>query len=178
MVLVWVPFKIVSRQFVKWPVAGSWSVVFYDTLASFINKTDCHDINETLLKVVLNRDDLFQLFNWVQLFSSEKKKIFRGTLCIHVWILFLNWKKKIWRLQNRSNMDLLKRDVDDFSYFSLIFSYFIFKQESFLVKHHITITLKLGKTEHWINYKKKRSLRLDLFRFPWRLCMYNPRWRG
>ena len=38
-------------------------MVFYDTLASSINKTDCHDINETLLKVALNGDDFFQLFN-------------------------------------------------------------------------------------------------------------------
>jgi hypothetical protein len=35
-------------------------------------------------------------------------------------------RESFWKLQNRSNMDLLKRDVDDFSYFSLIFSYVIF----------------------------------------------------
>jgi hypothetical protein len=47
-------------------------------------------------------------------------------------------RERFWKLQNRSNMDLLKQDVDDFSYFSVML--FSNKNCSWL--------LKLGNTEY------------------------------
>jgi hypothetical protein len=61
------------------------------------------------------RDDYFQLFNWYLLFSSEKLNSKCCRTC-----------------KNRSKMDILKVGVDDFNYFSLIFSYFNFLPESSL----------------------------------------------
>jgi hypothetical protein len=57
------------------------------------------------------RDDFFHIFNRFQLF---------------LWKKFL---KDVEHSQNRSRLTFLKGGVDGFSYFSIIFSYFIFYPE-------------------------------------------------
>ena len=57
------------------------------------------------------------VFNWFQVFFCEKQIL---NVAGHG--------------QNKSKMEVLKQGVDGFSYFSLIFSYFIFLQESYLIQ--------------------------------------------
>ena len=71
-----------------------------------------------LTLVIWCRDNLFQLFNWFQLFFCKKEI---PKIAVHMYS------------QNRSKMTFLKRGVDGFSYFSLIFNYFIFYSESSLL---------------------------------------------
>jgi hypothetical protein len=56
-----------------------------------------------------SRRIFFQLYNWFQLFSFEKEN-----------------SEVAGYLSEQVNIAILKGDVDDFSYFSLIFSYFTF----------------------------------------------------
>jgi len=95
--------------FVGWSnwMYGLWTLYKYNAWLSSQGPDSQHRYWHCLLDNI--RDDFVQIFNWFQLFFSEN--------C---------FPKVAGYDQNRSKMTILKGGVDGVSYFSLIFSYFIF----------------------------------------------------
>jgi hypothetical protein len=78
-------------------------------------------------KYLMTNKDMygFDVFCCTMKIVTEIKQ-YPSFLCMQVSAIFL-WFFSLWKLQdsqNRSKMDLLKGGIDDFNYFSLIFSYY------------------------------------------------------
>jgi hypothetical protein len=96
---------IVTWCSILWPFIVGWLCFQYRDIDFWLFK----EFHENANIIFSHFPEDFQFFNWFHLFPSGKKLL-----------------KIAGHSENRSKMDHLKGDVDGFSYFSLIFSYFIF----------------------------------------------------